>query len=213
MAGSSSGALEHGMTTHRLEALSDGIFAIAMTLLVLNLALPEAGKGLTELHSLLFGQLDKFFSYAVSFILLAILWVRHHEQFHYIKRTDGKHLWINIFLLMFVALIPFSTSLVGDYSQEALAEVFFGFNIFMLAILLLCSWAYATNHHRLVDPSLDPRRIALLKMRGVLTAVVPVLAIGLAFINPDISSYAYLSIPVFLGVSEYRHRKSTGSTV
>lgn len=99
MAGSSSGAPQHGMTTHRLEALADGIFAIAMTLLVLNLALPESGKGLAELRSLLLGQLDKFFSYAVSFILLAILWVRHHEQFHYIKRTDGRHLWINVFFL------------------------------------------------------------------------------------------------------------------
>jgi len=213
MAGSSSGAPEHGMTTHRLEALSDGIFAIAMTLLVLNLALPEAGEGLAELQSLLLGQLDKFLSYAVSFILLAILWVMHHEQFHYIKRTDGRHLWINVFFLMFVALVPFSTSLVGDYSQEAVAEVFFGLNISMVAMLLLCSWLHATDHHRLVDPSLDPRRVALLKRRGVFTSVVPVLAMALAFINPDISAYIYLSIPVFLGVSEYRHRKATGGTV
>jgi uncharacterized membrane protein len=168
MAESSSGAPQHGMTTHRLKALADGIFAIAMTLLVLNLALPEAGMGLAELHSLLLGQLDKFLGYAVSFILLAILWVRHHEQSHYVKRTDGRHLWINVFFLMFVALVPFSTSLVGDYSHELVAEIFFGLNILMVAMLLLWSWAHATNHHRLVDPSLDARRIALLKWRGCL---------------------------------------------
>jgi hypothetical protein len=83
---------ELGMTTHRIEALTDGIFAIAMTLLVLNLALPETGNGLTqtvELHKLLIGQTPKFFSYALSFLLLAIYWVLHHRQFHFIKRTEG----------------------------------------------------------------------------------------------------------------------------
>jgi uncharacterized membrane protein len=213
MAASSSDASQPGMTTHRIEALADGIFAIAMTLLVLNLALPEAGKGLTGLHSLLFGQLDNLFCYALSFVLLAIFWIRHHQQFHFIKRTDGKHLWINIFFLMFVALMPFSTSLVGDYSNEPLAEVFFGSNIFMLSMLLLCSWTYATNHHRLVDPSLDAPRIALAKKRGTVTMLVAVLAMGLSFVNPQISSLAYLLIPVFLGVLEHQHRKATRGTV
>jgi len=201
------------MTTHRIEALADGIFAIAMTLMVLNLALPEAGKGAAELHSLLIGQLDKFLGYAVSFVLLAVFWIRHHEQSHFVKRTDRKHLWINIIFLMFVALVPFSTSLVGDYPDEPVAEVFFGCNIFILGALLLCNWAYATDHYRLVDPSLDPRLVALGKRRGVVTPLVAISAMGLSFINPDISAYAYLFIPVFEGVFEYRHRRMTGGTV
>ena len=202
------------MTAHRIEALTDGIFAIAMTLLVLNLALPESGSAgsHTALHDLLFGQADKFFSYALSFILLAFFWVRHHQHFHFIRRTDGKHLWINIFFLMFVALIPFSTSLVGDYSNESLAEVFFGLNIFIMSILLSWNWVYATRGFRLVDPSLDPRSIALGKSRGAVTALVAVLAIGVAFIDPWISSCTYLLIPVLHAVLEYRHRKMTGGT-
>jgi uncharacterized membrane protein len=200
------------MTTHRIEALADGIFAIAMTLLVLNLALPEAGKGPAELHNLLIGQLDKFFSYAVSFVLLAVLWLRHHEQFHFIKRTDGRHLWINIAFLMFVALVPFSTSILGDFPDEPVAEVFFGSNVLILGALLLCNWAYATNHHRLVDHSLDPRRIALGKRRGAVTPLVAVLAMGLSFINPVISFYTYLLIPAFQAAFEYRHRRMTGGT-
>ena len=197
------------MTTHRIEALVDGIFAIAMTLLVLTLTIPAAGKGPIEVHGLLLGQIDKFFNYALSFILLAIFWIRHNQQFHFIKRTDGKHLWINIFFLMFVALMPFSTSLAGDYSKEPLAEVFFASNILMLGIFLVWNWVYATNHHRLVDSSLDPRRIALGKKRGVVTAPVAVLAMGLAFIDPWISSFVYLLIPILQGVLEYRHRRMT----
>ena len=198
------------MTTHRIETLTDGIFAIAMTLLVLSLALPEAGKEAIEMHSLLLGQIDKFFNYALSFILLAIFWIRHHQQFHFIKRTDGKHLWINIFFLMFVALMPFSTSLAGDYSREPLAEVFFGFNIFMLGMFLILNWSYATNHHRLVDPNLDPQSIASGTKPRMVAPLVAVLAIGLAFVDPRISSLAYLLIPILYGVLGYRHRRMTG---
>jgi uncharacterized membrane protein len=195
------------MTTHRIEALTDGIFAIAMTLLVLTLALPEAGEGLAEVHSLLIGQMDKFFNYALSFVLLAIFWIRHHRQSHFIKRTDGRHLWINIFFLMFVALMPFTTSLVGDYSEEPLAEVFFAANILMLGVFLTWNWVYATNNHRLVDRSLDLPTIALGKKREVVAPLVAILAMGLAFIDTNISSYSYLLIPVILQVIELRHRR------
>ncbi|NAS89798.1 hypothetical protein C4E24_08740 [ANME-1 cluster archaeon AG-394-G21] len=90
-----------GMTTHRIENLADGIFSIAMTLLVLSLTLLEARTDLTltvELQDLLFGQTHKFFNYALSFILLAIFWIIQHDQFHFIKRTDRIHLWLNKFI-------------------------------------------------------------------------------------------------------------------
>ncbi len=136
------------MTTQRIENLADGIFSIAMTLLVLNLALPEVGTGLTlttELHTLLFGQTRKFFDYALSFILLAIFWIIHHQQFHFTKRTDHTHPRINICSLMFVALVPFSTSLTGDYPNETVAKLFFDLNLFILGSLNALNWTYATT--------------------------------------------------------------------
>jgi uncharacterized membrane protein len=142
---------ELGMTTHRIENLADGIYSIAMTLLVLNLALPEVGTDMTlttELHTLLFGQTHKFFNYALSFILLAIFWGIQHQQFHFIKRTDRTHLWINICSLMFVALIPFSTSLISDYPDETTAKLFFYLNLFVLGILSALNWTYATKNYR-----------------------------------------------------------------
>lgn len=202
------------MTTRRIEALADGIFAIAMTLLVLNLALPERGKGLTHagLHDLLIGQADKFFVYVLSFILLAVFWIWHHQQFHVTKRSDRKHLWINIGFLLFVALIPFSTSLIGDYRNEPMAQIFFGTNILVLAVILTCNWVYSTNHHRLVDPDLDARRIALGKKRGVVVVLVSVLAIGLSFVIPQNCSYIYLLIPILQRVLERRYRRMPGVT-
>jgi len=95
MTASNSDESELGMTTHRIEALTDGIFAIAMTLLVLNLALPETGNG-PELHKLLIGQTHKFFSYALSFLLLALYWVLHHRQFHFIHNRNPVYLELGL---------------------------------------------------------------------------------------------------------------------
>lgn len=205
---SRSDASELGMTTHRIEALTDGIFAIAMTLLVLTLDLPELEKGLTQtgLHQLLLAQRDKFLNYGLSFVLLAIFWIIHHEQFHVIKRTDRKHLWINIFALMSIVLIPFSTSLVGDYPDDWMAEFFFGSNIFIIGVLFNSNWAYATKGHRLVEASLDRRRIALGKKRGAVTPLVSLLAMGLSLIHPQLSLYVYILIPLILFLPQFRQK-------
>ena len=201
------------MTTHRIEALTDGIFAIAMTLLVLNLVLPESGEVVAqaELHNLLFGQAHKFLNYGISFLLLAIFWSRHHRQFHFIKRTDEKHLWINIVFLMFVALMPFSTDLLGDHTDDPMSGVFFGTNLLILGCLSLWNWSYATKDHRLVDRSLDPQQVALAKKRGIVIPLVATLAIGLSLIVPQFSSYVYLLIPILHAVVERLHRGNAGA--
>ena len=207
MTASSSDESELGMTTHRIEALTDGIFAIAMTLLVLTLDIPEAKTELiqtVELHRMLIGQMHKFFNYALSFLLLAIFWVKHHQQFHFIKRTNRKHLWINIVTLMFIALIPFSTSLIGDYNDDRVAEFFFASNLFIIGMLFLWNWVYATKGHRLVDRSLDPQRIALWKKRGAVIPLVSLLAMVLSLTNPQFTFYAYLLIPIILALPHFR---------
>ena len=199
---------EPGMTTHRIEALTDGIFAIAMTLLVLTLDLPKVGKELTQvgLYNLLIAQIDKFFNYALSFILLSIFWIKHHQQFYFIKRTDQGYLWINIFILMFVALMPFSTSLVGDYSNDWMAELFFSSNMFVLGMFFYWGWVYATKGHRLVDHNLDQQRIALGKKRGAIIPLVSLLAMVLSLIKPQLCSYVYILIPIILSFPQFRRK-------
>jgi len=194
------------MTTRRLEALTDGIFAIAMTLLVLTLDLGDIADGLTQvkLHQLLLAQIPKFYNYALSFVLLAVFWILHHQQFHYIKKTENRHLWINIFILMFVALIPFSTSLVGDYSSDWMAELFFGGNIFILGVLFSLNWHYSTKDSRLIEGELEKHRIQLGTRRGLVSPLVSLLAILTAFLNPSYSPYIYLLIPAILSLPPFR---------
>ncbi|MBC8276260.1 MAG: DUF1211 domain-containing protein, partial [Chloroflexi bacterium] len=135
-----SGKSRFMLTTRRIEALADGIFAIAMTLLVLTLTLPDMAQTKLSLSQLLADQWPKFFNYALSFVLLAIFWIVHHQQFHVIRRTDRGHVWINIGILMFVALMPFSTDVVGSYGNETLAELLFSANLMILGLLFLLNW-------------------------------------------------------------------------
>jgi len=185
-----------GFSTNRIMALSDGIFAIAMTLLVLTLELPDTSHIATaKLHEILVTQFDKFFNYALSFILLAVFWVINHQHFHHIKKTDEKHLWINIGMLLFVALIPFSTSLIGDFGYDWMADLFFNLNMFIVGSFFLLDWVYATSGHRLVSPNLSERLIIGGTRRGLMMPVVALIAVGVGFLSPGNSGYAYLLIP------------------
>ena len=196
-----------GMTTHRIEALTDGIFAVAMTLLVLNLKLPQGGvEGMeADLIDLVTGQSHVFSNYAMSFLLAAVFWIIHHQQSHFIKRTDRNHIWLNVIILMFVSLIPFSTSLINDYHDDWMASIFFGMNMFILGSLFYLNWDYATRGHRLVALSLDPRRIAVGKRRSAVTPIVSLLAMALALVDAPVSSFAYLLIPVILFHPTFRY--------
>lgn len=186
------------LTTQRIEALTDGIFAIAMTLLVLNLHLPKISSDLAakELSKQLFGLWPHFQGYATSFILLAVFWIVHHKQFRAIKRANEVSLWMNILALLFVALIPFSTSLSGEYGNQQIAVVFFECNLLAAGLIFYLQWRYATNNHRLVDPGLDPQSIALARKRNLFIPIVSLLAIGVSFISPEWSTTTYLIIPL-----------------
>jgi len=201
-----------GMTTNRIENLTDGIFAVAMTLLVLNLKLPQGGVEEVEadLLGLITGHGHVFSNYAMSFLLAAVFWIQHHQQSHVIKRTDRNHIWLNILILMFVSLIPFSTSLINDYHDDWMASIFFGMNMFILGSLFYINWDYATRNHRLVALSLDPRRISNGKKRSAVTPIVSLFAMALALVDAPISSLAYLLIPVILFHPTFRYNPEKG---
>ncbi len=144
-----------GLGKHRIEALSDGIFAIAMTLLVLDLKIPENIVPPGLLTRTLLALWPKFLSYVMSFALLGVFWIGHHGYSHFLKRTDRWFLWINLLFLLFVALLPFTTDLMGDNPAHRLAVMIYGANIIALGLTLYCQWSYATSGHRLVGRDLE----------------------------------------------------------
>jgi len=173
------------LAVHRLAALTDGVFAIVMTLLVLEIGIPEIAP--SSLHAELPRRLlelwPKFLSYSISFIILGMFWYLHHISFHHIKRSDNGLIWLNIFFLMFVALIPFSTSLFGDYTKEQLPLVIYAVNIILVSVMRFILWTYATGKHRLVDRDINPRLIKWDKLITIGLLLIFMLMIGVSFIN------------------------------
>ncbi len=186
------------MRPDRIRSLMDGIFAFAMTLLVLNLILPDPSNlpPETQLHNMLLGQMQSFFNYALSFLLLAIFWMIHSQQIHILKKTDFKHIWLNMIILLFVVLVPFSTSLMSDYSDDTLANLAFAFNMFIIGVLYYFNWHYAIGKKNLIADDVDVKRVKLARKRSLLTPLVSVLAVVLAFVAPEYTGLAYLLIPI-----------------
>ncbi len=125
------------MNTDRVRSLTDGVYAIAMTILVLNFSVPQVPKRVGPLLAALAKMWPEFAHYGLSFVLLGIFWTIHHRQFQFIKRTDSRLLWINLFVLMFIVLIPFSTSVTSEYRGVWPGPVLFDLNILLVGVLKL----------------------------------------------------------------------------
>lgn len=198
------------MNKNRLETLVDGIFAISMTLLVLNLRLPQVNAE-TTLYRELLNMTPHFQSYVLSFYLLAVFWVVHHKQMRHISRVDEPFLWLNILAMVFVALIPFSTSLEGEYGNLQAAAVFFEGNLLAAGLAFSAQWAYASKNHRLLEPSVDQAVIDRALRRSAVMPIVSGVAIALSFVTPGYSTLAYLAIPVVMRHRSMRHPRATST--
>jgi len=185
------------MGTYRIENLIDGIFAIVMTLIVLTINPPALTPPITEekLIQSLIANIPEFVSYFLAFALLAIFWIDHHRKFHMIKYANNTFLWMNVFWLMMIALVPFSASLDGDYPSLISSTLFFHLNLFIIALLSCYIWYYAQKEH-LFDEKADPKTIYYISKKGHFILIVFALAVGLCFLSPTWSDLIYLLIPL-----------------
>lgn len=194
----------------RIEALTDGIFAIAMTILVLNIDIPD--KEMVDrigLLKALMSHANQFYSYFLSFWLLGIFWIIQHRQMNMLKKTNQTHIWINIIMLMFICLIPFSSSLQPDYGFETTAAAVFSLNMLIIGFINLLNWTYATKNNRLVIPDFQDKR----RQRGIrnvcIFILICIVALAASFIIPDYSGLTYLLIPVIKGFDKKRVAKNS----
>jgi uncharacterized membrane protein len=139
-----------GLSPHRIAALADGVFAVAMTILVLELHVPELGHDASEADvvSALADLVPKILCYASGFVILGTLWIGHHFQFHYIRRSSRALLWINLCFLMVIAFLPFVVAVVGTYRAMRLPCVLYGATAFLAMTCLLIQWRYAAGPTR-----------------------------------------------------------------
>lgn len=180
---------------NRLETLADGIFAIAMTLLVLSIEVPTLPSDATALmiSEYVFNTLIPQISiYVLSFALLAVFWMNHHI-FFVIKRTNTTLLWINIFWLMSIAIFPFSTSMMGKYGVFQLSQIIFDINMLIIGILSYVNWIYAAKKGLIIEniiPYADKIKLSFLFL-----PILSIIAILISFIIPYGSIFVFILIP------------------
>jgi uncharacterized membrane protein len=142
--------------TSRLEAFADGVFAIAATLLIIEVALPEGdvGQGLRDIW-------PSYFAYALSFLSIGIMWVNHHVVLSFVREADRTFLFINLFLLMAIAFVPFPTAIYAEHLQDEGGEpaaLAYGLTFVVIAIFFQLFWQYARR--RLLRPDADRREVS-----------------------------------------------------
>ncbi|HEY8741484.1 MAG TPA: TMEM175 family protein [Chloroflexota bacterium] len=196
------GSERGGLSTDRLEALVDGVFAVVITLLILNLKVPQVSQQLSAaqasqelLHDL--GQLlPTVLAYVISVVIAGVYWVGHHNQFGLIRHTDRVLLWINVLFIMCVVFIPFSAALLGAYPRQQVAVIVYGSNLIVIGLVLALHWRHATAGHRLVAPDLDPGLIRLAMRRILMGPCWYLAAVALSFLNTGVSIIIYVLVPI-----------------
>ena len=203
--------------TARIEAFSDGVFAIAITLLVIEIGVPhlEDQPAGTTLFGELVGQWPSYLGYVISFLQIGVIWANHHNRFRFIARSDHFLLFLNILFLMCVAFIPFPPALLARYLQgsgaeRTTAEAVYAGTLAVTAVFFTLLWLYAATGYRLVDRSLDPALLRMMTRRYVFGMVAYLLAFALAFANVAASLTLIVILALLFVLPEPGERHKTG---
>jgi uncharacterized membrane protein len=185
----------------RLNNLSDGVFAIALTLLVLDLRIPEdvlAG----DLSTKLLGLAPKVLVYLISFVVIGGAWGSHQRMLGQIKRGDGLLVWLNLFSLLSVSLVPASAALLGRFPTAFVSITCFAVNVVLIQLAAQWLWRHASRHG-LTNPTLDPRVVASIGRRFSMGAIVFGLSIPLALLNTSVSYILWIGTFVLLFTTDW----------
>jgi uncharacterized membrane protein len=186
---------------NRIEALSDGIFAIVMTLLILELHVPNLPLKAhnVEFTPALIALWPKFVSHVVTFVSLGVFWIGHHIMYHAVRRADRTLLWLNICFFMFVSLLPFSTSVLNAFPHAVIAPFFFGANLAIVGWLLFFQWIYINSQPGMLAAFVSAEYRSTVKVRMLMVPVVTTMTAVICFWSVGISLAIYLLLlPLYM---------------
>lgn len=182
---------------NRLEAFSDGVFAIVITLLVLELRVPEVHDS-ASLYQGLYALIPKFLSFGLSFVYITIYWINHHQLFNLLKNANRGLFWLNNLFLMCLTFIPFPTALIGSYPKDPVAVKFYGWAMFATAVSFVAMKCYSFSVHELhKDRQAKPKILYLIA--GPLSYIAAVI---LSEFNTALAIGIYIAIPVLYFFAE-----------
>jgi uncharacterized membrane protein len=189
----------------RLTFLVDGVFAITMTLLVLELRPPEAGTA--PLPESLLAMLPRLYIYFIAFYTIANHWIVHQRMFRHITSADTTMLWLTILGLLFITLIPASTAIVGRFPGEKLAVACFSANSFLQALSNWGFWTYVVKRYEQFASTSDPRMLTITSQVWLIIALGWLISIFLGFVNVYVAYTSWIFLPNLVAIWGNRRRR------
>ena len=193
------GQREAGRDRDRIVNLSDGIFAIAITLLVLDIHVPDIPENLvtSELPAALLALWPKYLGYFLSFVGISIFWMIHHSIFRPIRAYDRVLLYLNFLFLMVVAFVPFPTSLLGEYGDHQLPVAVYAATLAIGRLLLTAIHWYSTRDDQLLSETQDPATVHFFLIRGLTITSIFLLSIVISFFSVSAAIWTWF---VMMGI-------------
>lgn len=189
---------DEGRGLGRILALSDGVFAIALTLLVLNIEVPEIPEDLVaeELPGELLDLWPKFLSYLLSFVVILFYWMAHHSIFGVIRDSDKVLMWLNSLFLLCVAFLPFPTALLGEYGDQQLVVVIYAGSLAITRLLLSSVWWYVSGRPHLANIDVDPSTMRAFSIRAWAIPLIFLVSIAISFFSVTAAVYSWLLLVI-----------------
>jgi len=189
----------------RMILFSDAVFAIAITLLALEIKVPEIEHNLVSdglLAQKLAQLIPKFVGFLVSFFVIGIYWVVHHRMFGYVINYNQRLLWLNMFFLLAVVLMPFSSAFYSEYVMRGvrLPIIIYVMNIMFLGFMGLAIWNYIANPKRQLSEGITPEMVRYVRIRSFVPPIAFLLTALVYFYNPMLAPYVPLIIPVTMRI-------------
>ncbi|HLX48166.1 MAG TPA: TMEM175 family protein [Streptosporangiaceae bacterium] len=195
--------LNESKETGRLEAFSDGVFAVAITLLILDLQIPKQVLSDNALLSFLSGQGSVYLAFVTSFATIGVMWLNHHRLFTHITRSDSILMLLNLLLLLLIVFVPYPTALVAQYifvPNHRYAALLFNGTYVLLAVCFNVLWRYATYKGRLLGKNADQHAIQAITKQYRFGPLFYLITFGLAWINVPASLVLNLLMAVFFAL-------------
>lgn len=193
------------LNVNRIQALTDAVFAIVITILSLSLVVPP-GEDEENLKRFMFDQIiPKLFIFFLGFIIVGAFWVDTHFNHHHMIKTNITSIWLNILFLMFVCLIPFSSGFLANYLNTTISVIIYSLNLIMVSLLHLAMLVYAWEK-RFIDPHVTKELYQNMRWRIILPTIIYILIIPLALLKKSWVVYLFLA-PLFFQILFGRARK------
>jgi uncharacterized membrane protein len=198
------------VSTTRLETFSDGVIAIALTIMVIALKLPDTVDGtiLKNFSIQFYHLLPYFLSYVLSFLIIGIFWSNHHSMFHLLEKTDNHLIWMNFIFLFFLSLIPFATSILGANPYKSISAAIYGFVMFLTTTAFVAMRHYSikkklvhTDNNRYLAQKIFNVSIRA-RSKSIIGAFIYLCSVPLAFVHPYISFVLFIVPAIIFFIPE-----------